>query len=72
MQELLDYTEKGYTINPLVLFSGPYGTNVQIGEYKSVLIVASGFSIAAFILYLKRLIYSYNTCIVQACRIYLV
>ncbi|PVH68567.1 hypothetical protein DL98DRAFT_440915, partial [Cadophora sp. DSE1049] len=47
--------------NFLVLFSRPYKTSLVINEYKSILIVASGFSIAAHLLYLKRLIYSYNS-----------
>ncbi|KAH7383155.1 hypothetical protein BKA64DRAFT_582870, partial [Cadophora sp. MPI-SDFR-AT-0126] len=51
------------------LFSGPYGTSIVIDEYKSILIVASGFSIAAHLLYLKKLIYDYSSHRVQARRI---
>lgn len=31
----------------LALFSGPHGTSVLIGEYETVLLIASGFGIAA-------------------------
>ncbi|KFY80032.1 hypothetical protein V499_01062 [Pseudogymnoascus sp. VKM F-103] len=43
-----------------------------MGEYKSVLMVASGFSIAAFVPHLKKLIYGYNTRAVQTRYIHLV
>jgi NAD(P)H-flavin reductase len=70
--ELLNHTKKGYTINPVVIFSGPYSIKVPIGEYESVLIVASGFGIAAFVPYLRKLLYGYNTRAVRARRIHLV
>lgn len=71
-RKLLYYAKKGYTINPVVMFSGPRGTNVSMGEYKSILMVASSFGIAAVLPHLKKLIYGYNTRAVRARRIHLV
>ncbi|OBT51203.1 hypothetical protein VE04_07721 [Pseudogymnoascus sp. 24MN13] len=71
-RELLYHAKKGYTINPLVMFSGPHGASLLMGEYESVLIVASGFGIAAFVPHLKKLIYSYNTRAVRTRYIHLV
>ena len=45
----------------LVLFSRPYRISVNIGKYEKIVIVASGFGIAVYLLYLKRLIYTYNS-----------
>ena len=45
----------------LALISGPHRSSISVGNYKTVLIVASGFSIAAQLPYLKKLIYEYNT-----------
>lgn len=44
----------------------------MLGEHESVLMVASGFGIAALFSHLKRLIYSYNARLVRARRIHLV
>jgi len=52
-RELLYYTKNEYTINPLVLFSRPHGKSIPIDDYKNILIVASGFGIAVYLLYLK-------------------
>ncbi|ELR09836.1 hypothetical protein GMDG_04319 [Pseudogymnoascus destructans 20631-21] len=71
-QELLYHAKKGYTINPLVMFSGPHRASLSMGEYESVLMVASGFGIAAFVPHLKKLIYSYNTRAVRTRCIHLV
>ncbi|OAF59117.1 hypothetical protein VC83_04114 [Pseudogymnoascus destructans] len=71
-REMLYHAEKGYTINPLVMFSGPHGGTLSMGEYESVLMVASGFGIAAFVPHLKKLIYGYNTRAVRTRRIHLV
>ncbi|KFY32042.1 hypothetical protein V493_00580 [Pseudogymnoascus sp. VKM F-4281 (FW-2241)] len=71
-RELLYHAKKGYTINPLVMFSGPHGASLSMGEYESVLMVASGFGIAAFVPHLKKLIYGYNTRAVRTRRIHLV
>ncbi|OBT74032.1 hypothetical protein VF21_07829 [Pseudogymnoascus sp. 05NY08] len=69
-REMLYHAEKGYTINPLVMFSGPYGGTLSMGEYESVLMVASGFSIAAFVPHLKKLIYGYNTRAILSISVY--
>ncbi|OBT55946.1 hypothetical protein VE04_03629, partial [Pseudogymnoascus sp. 24MN13] len=71
-QELLYHAKKGYTLNPIVMFSGPHGPHVSMDEHESVLMVASGFGIAALFSHLKRLIYGYNARLVRARRIHLV
>jgi NAD(P)H-flavin reductase len=71
-RELLYHAEKGYTINPIVMFSGPHGANVSMDDYESILMIASGFGIAAQLVHLKKLIYGYNTRVVRARRIHLV
>jgi NAD(P)H-flavin reductase len=52
-RELLYYTKNRHAINPLVLFSGPHGKSIPINDYENILIVASGFGIVAYLLYLK-------------------
>lgn len=71
-QELLYHAKKGYTLNPIVVFSGPHGPRVSMNEHESILMVASGFGIAALFSHLKRLIYGYNARLVRARRIHLV
>lgn len=71
-RELLYHAKNGYTINPIVMASGPHGANVSMDGYESVLMVASGFGIAAQLPHLKKLIYGYNTRVVRARRIHLV
>jgi len=44
-----------------VLFSGPYGLSAPVGEYESVLMIASGFGMAAQLPCLKQLIHGYQT-----------
>jgi predicted ferric reductase len=48
--------------------SGPYGRSEPVGEYESVLAVASGFGIAGVVPYIKRLLYGHN----KARRVHLV
>ncbi|KFZ13859.1 hypothetical protein V501_03498 [Pseudogymnoascus sp. VKM F-4519 (FW-2642)] len=71
-RELLHHAKEGYTLNPIVVFSGPHGPHVPMHEYESILMVASGFGIAAHFSHLKRLIYGYNSRLVRARRIHLV
>ncbi|KAF7588663.1 hypothetical protein BBP40_005414 [Aspergillus hancockii] len=52
--------------------SGPYGRSEPVGEYESVLAVASGFGIAGVVPYIKQLLYSYNTTTVRLRRVHLV
>jgi hypothetical protein len=44
----------------------------DVSYYESVLVVTSGFGIAAAIPYLKKIIYGYNTCTFLVRRLYLV
>jgi NAD(P)H-flavin reductase len=71
-RELLDHAKRGYTINPIVMFSGPHGMDLAMDKYESVLMVASGFGIAALLPYLKKLIRDYNTRVGRARRIHVV
>jgi NAD(P)H-flavin reductase len=52
--------------------SGPYGRGEPVGQYDSVLAVASGFGIAGVVPCIKRLFYGYNTFSVRVCRVHLV
>jgi NAD(P)H-flavin reductase len=54
------------------MFSGPHGQSIAMEKYETVLMVASGFGIAAQLPYLKRLIHGYNSREVFARRIHLV
>ncbi|KAI9715685.1 MAG: hypothetical protein M1812_005837 [Candelaria pacifica] len=56
----------------LVLFSGPHGASVEMRDYKTVVMIASGFGIAAHLPYLRRLIHGYNSCEIRVHRIHLV
>ena len=55
-RELLSHCKvNGYgTSSRLVLFSGPHEISMPVGEYESVLMIASGFGIAAQLPYLKQ------------------
>jgi NAD(P)H-flavin reductase len=70
--ELLYHAQSVNTTNPVVLFTGPHGCSVTMDGYESILMVASGFGIAALQPYLKRLIHGYNARDVQARRIHLI
>ena len=56
----------------LALFSGPHGTSVPVGEYETVVMVATGFGIAAQLPYLRKLIHGYNTYNARTRRVHLV
>jgi len=79
-QRLLEYSKAAQKVSEragpvppcLCLFSGPHGTSASVGHYETVLMVASGFGIAAQLPYLKKLIYGYNTCTSQTRRVHLV
>ena len=51
---------------------GPHGMSDNVDRYKSVVLVANGFGIAAAIPYLRKLVYSYNTSASQTRRVHLV
>lgn len=69
-RELLSHASA--TDSRLVLFGGLHGLSAPVGEYETILIIASGFEIAAHLLYLKQLIHGYNVRKVRARRIYLI
>jgi predicted ferric reductase len=71
-RELLHHAEGSHVSPLLVLFSGPHGWSVAVDEYEGVLMIASGFGIAAQLPYLKRLIHGHNARQVRARRILLV
>jgi NAD(P)H-flavin reductase len=71
--ELLKYTKNdNVAMSRLVLFSGPYRTSIDIGKYKKIVIVANGFGIVIYLLYLRQLIYGYNSRKIRIRRIHLV
>jgi NAD(P)H-flavin reductase len=58
--------------NRIVLFGGPSGRSIPIGDYEVVLLVASGFGIAAQLPYVKELLHGYNARRIHTRRIHLV
>ena len=64
--------DKSVSVPRLALFSGPHGISVPVGEYETVLMVATGFGIAAQLPYLRKLIHGYNTCKARTRRVHLV
>ena len=71
-RELLYHAKSGHAMNPWVLFSGPHGKSIPMDDCENILMVASGFGIAAHLPYLKKLIHGYNAREVRARRIHLV
>lgn len=71
IRDLNSLSEYGPTIS-MVLFSGPHGKAVCINGYENILLVATGFGIAALLLYLKKLVHEYNSRKVSIYRIHLV
>ncbi len=55
-----------------VIFSGPHGKSVPVGAYQVVLMVATGFGVAAQLPYLKQLLHECNTRKARSRRIHLV
>lgn len=64
-----DPTEMDYR---LAWFSGPHGHTLNLGNYGSVIMVATGLGIAAQLPYVKELIKGYNNCNVRTRRIQLI
>ncbi|KAJ5442758.1 hypothetical protein N7445_004229, partial [Penicillium cf. griseofulvum] len=56
----------------LALFTGPYRLTEDVDPYETTLIIATGFRIATSILYLKKIIHSYNTYTSYTRRLYLI
>ncbi|KAL8788253.1 MAG: hypothetical protein Q9213_001773 [Squamulea squamosa] len=68
LSQAAERTQRPY----VAFFSGPHGTPVPVGSFGSVVMVASGFGIAAQLPYLKELIEGYNRCEVCTRRIHLI
>ena len=60
------------TSSHLTWLSGPHGSGAPVGEYGSVLMIATGIGIAAQLPYLKELIWGFNHCEIRTRRIHLV
>ena len=56
----------------LVLYSGPYGSPASMKEYGTVLLIATGFGIAAILPHLKELLDGYEKCEVVTRKIHVV
>ena len=56
----------------LVLYSGPHGTPTSMKEYDTVLLIATGFGIAAILPHLKELLDGYGRCEVVTRRVHVV
>lgn len=56
----------------LAMFSGPHGSTESFGDYGSVLLVASGFGVAAVLPHVQQLIRGYNRCETRTRRVHLV
>jgi len=56
----------------LVWFSEPHELTMNLDDYSSVIMIATGLRIAAQLLYLKKLIKGYNNCKVQTWQIQLI
>lgn len=60
------------SLSRLALFSGPHGISAPVGDYETVLMVASGSGIVAQLPYLKQLIYGHNAHKSRTRRVHLV
>ena len=56
----------------LVLYSGPHGSPTSMKEYGTVLLIATGFGVAAILPHLKELLEGYERCKVVTRRIHVV
>lgn len=56
----------------LVLYSGPHGSPASMKEFGSVLMIASGFGVAAHLPYIKELLEGSQACEIVTRRIHLV
>lgn len=54
------------------LFSGPHGNSVPVADHEVVLMIASGYGIAAQLPYLQQLLHEYNSRKARSRRIHLV
>ncbi|KFY69538.1 hypothetical protein V496_00158 [Pseudogymnoascus sp. VKM F-4515 (FW-2607)] len=56
----------------LAFIDGPYGLEYDFGEYKTVLMFATGIGIAGHLLYIRDLLTGYNDCTVNTRRVILI
>lgn len=56
----------------IIWFSGPHGSGIDIGDFGSVLLIATDYGIAAQLPVLKELIRGFNRCEVRTRRVHLV
>jgi hypothetical protein len=59
-------------ISKFALFTGPHGCSIAVGEYETVVMIASDFGIASQLPYLNALLYGYNACKTRNRRVHLV
>ena len=71
-QKLLRYAKTHHPTGCLALFSGPHGQNIPVGDYGSVLMISSGYGIAAQLPYLKELLRGYNNRQIRTRKIHLI
>jgi NAD(P)H-flavin reductase len=72
--DLLRHTRsgRGVSFSFPAYITGPHGVTEPVGQYETVVIIASGFGVAAVIPYLKQLIYGYNTSTSRTRRVHFV
>ncbi|KAI9736728.1 MAG: hypothetical protein M1834_000932 [Cirrosporium novae-zelandiae] len=68
-KKLIDYSEPEESF--LVWIDGPYGSPLNVGDYGSVVMFASGIGIAAQMPYIKELLDGYRNCTVRTRSIHL-
>jgi predicted ferric reductase len=56
----------------VAMISGPHGLSVPVGDYETVVMIASGFGIASQLPYLRQLIEGYRSCKTRNRRIRMV
>ena len=72
MPENLKPEEFSQADSRIAWFSGPHGSSTNVGDFGTVLLIATDFGIAAQIPILKELIRGFNKCEVRTRRIHLV
>ena len=70
-KHLFDLSHYGSTTS-VAMFSGPHGKPLPIHRYENILMLATGFGIAAHLPYLKKLIYDHKSEATSVRRIHLV
>lgn len=70
-KHLFDLSHYGPTTS-IAMFSGPHGKPLPLYQYENILLLATGFGIAAHLPYLKKLIYDQKSEATSVRRIHLV